>query len=146
MTEKFILDTDILLNAYLAKMPYHKQVSEWLENTINGGHSILLTVPVMTNFFEITTSEKMMENVFSVKEVLEIFTELFRYPTIDIFQSSKTHFMDLWKFLEDRRSFDSESLEKADLAVAALSSGATITTCDKKFPRIPFVKIFNPLE
>jgi len=139
-----LLDSNILLYAHCREMPHHKKISSWLTTAAGDGIPLLLTETTILSLFRIGSNAKILTDPLSFSEIGEIIKNLLTNAEASIFRSTGEHFVRLAEFGK-KHGVQANLTMDAHLAVVALSTGATVATCDRDFKKFPFVKIINPV-
>ncbi len=138
-----LLDSNVLLYAHFEEMPQHQKVSGWLTETVNKRIPLLLTESTILSLFRIGSNAQILTTPLSFAEIGEIIENLLTNADASIFRATSEHFARLAEF-GARHGVRGNLTMDAHLATVALSTGATIATCDKDFKKFPFVKTINP--
>src|SRR5688500_10854034 len=141
----YLPDINILIYAKMSGMPEHKKAYAWLDQTLKDPNSsLLLSETTLLSFLRIATNAKVFDPPLSYAEAITFTSGMLKWTNTLVFQPSVEHFIEVAKFMKQFR-FASNLTMDAHLAVAALSTGATLVTRDGDFDRIPYLKLINPV-
>ena len=142
----YLLDSNILLYAKMSSIPENLLVSEWLEEVVsNPNNTINVCETSILSFLRIATNDKIFNPGLTSDETEKFLDSFLSEPNVNLVYSSKTHYLELTKLM-DKYDFRGNLVMDANLAVFALSIGATLVTQDKDFAKIPYLKTLNPLK
>lgn len=138
-------DLNILLYAYDADSPFHKDAKEWLEKTLSGSEPVALSWHTIIGFLRIGTNPRVFKMPLTVTEAIEIVEQWLACPAVKIALPGKRH----WEILQDMLNtgqITGNLVSDAHLAALAIERNATLITTDNDFARFGSrLKINNPL-
>jgi toxin-antitoxin system PIN domain toxin len=142
----YLLDSNILLYAKMDSMPEHKIVSKWLEEVVsNQNNTISVCETSLLSFLRIATNEKVFQPVLPMPEAESFISSFLGRANVNLLHPPANHFLEVIKLM-GKLNLRGNLVMDVHLAVLALTTGATLATRDKDFAKIPYLKIFNPLD
>ena len=139
-----LLDANILLYAVNRGAVEHERVKPWLEAAINGDETIGLAWIVLLAFLRLTTRPGVFEKPLSLAKAISHVDEWIAQPNVRLIVESDEHWLHLQTMLRQVGTVANRTTD-AHLAAIALSTGASVASCDSDFQRFPQIKCENPL-
>lgn len=139
-----LVDSNILLYAYVPSSKYHEAARMWLETTFSKREPVGLSWVVILAFLRISTNQRVLQHPFSVTEAAAIVSGWLERPMVTVLSAGNRH----WQILRDllvEGQAPGPLTTDAHLAALCIEHGATLATIDRDFARFPGLRSFNPL-
>lgn len=142
----YLLDSNILLYAKMDAVPEHETVSKWLEIAVSErGNEIFISETSILSFLRIATNEKVFKPPLPTAEAGKFIEALLGRQNVHLLNPAPDHFAEVVNMMS-RHSLSGNLVMDVHLAALALSIGATLVTRDRDFAKIPYLKVYNPLQ
>ncbi len=140
-----ILDANVLLYAYNADSPQHKQISRWLSKLLKSGETIGLPWVTVWTFIRISTNPRLWTSPRTASETFAIVREWRAQPGVVAVSPGPLHAEILEKLVCD---FGTSGPLVTDAVIAALAieHGSSLASTDQDFRRFPNLRWINPLS
>lgn len=137
-------DVNLLVYAYNATAPYHRQAAGWWQNTINSADPVGVCWPVLQSFVRLLSGRSIVTSPYPLEELFQLCQEWWDHRVQLIGPSVNTLgiFQDLCLRYQTVGASSSDSL----IAAFALEHRARLATNDTDFLRFTELKTFNPLK
>ncbi len=141
-----LLDSNILLYAFIDATPQHIKARRWLETAIEDNFEPLaVSWTVILAFIRISTNNKVFTPSLNTSQVEEILRPFLDHTNVRIIDPLNDHFPRLLSVMKEGQALAALTMD-AHLATLALEHGAKIATTDRDFSRFQGVKIIDPLK
>jgi hypothetical protein len=139
-----IIDVNILLYVVNGDAPEHKTIRPWWDEALLGNDFIGLAWITLAGFIRIATNPKSFAKPLTAADALDRVDAWLTHPNVRIVYESDRH----WKIMRgllDTVGTAANLTTDAHLAALAITSNATIASCDGDFRRFTTVRWENPL-
>jgi uncharacterized protein len=140
-----LVDTNLLVYAYVVSLPQHQATVNWLDSQLNGNNIVALPWPSLLSFTRLVTNPRVFERPALVKSAWAQVEKWLDSPSVRIATPGDRHrgiLAELVKNSVDR----SDLVPDAHLAAIAIENGFTLCSSDRDFARFPGLKWQNPLD
>lgn len=137
-------DVNLLIYAADASSPDHEPARRWLEAELSGTETFAFTWVALLAFIRLTTSHRVFERPFSVRDVLDIVDGWLAQPPVTVIGPTERHPAVLRELLEPVGAAGNLTTD-AHLAAVAIEHGAVLCSADRDFARFSGLKWVNPL-
>jgi uncharacterized protein len=140
-----LVDTNLLVYAYVVSLPQHQAAVSWLDSHLNGNNIVGLPWLSLLSFTRLVTNPRVFERPALVKSAWAQVEKWLDCPSVKIAIPGDRHrgiLAELVKNSVDR----SELVPDAHLAAIAIENGFTLCSSDRDFARFPGLKWQNPLD
>ena len=140
-----LVDTNLLVYAYVVSLPQHQATVSWLDSQLNGNNIVALPWPCLLRFTRLVTNPRIFERPALVKSAWAQVEKWLDCPSVKIPTPGDRHrgiLAELVKNSVDR----SDLVPDAHLAAIAIENGFTLCSSDRDFARFPGLKWQNPLD
>jgi uncharacterized protein len=139
-----IVDTNLLVYAYVPALPQHAAARRWLEQTLTEDESVGLAWASVLGFVRVVTSPRIFRVPLLVDRAVAVVDDWFQQQSVEIIQPTPRHWPTLREMLTKGQAGGSMTTD-AHVAALAVEHGATVYTTDRDFLRFPGVRVVNPL-
>ena len=139
-----LVDANLLIYAVNRDAPNHLKAKQWLEQTVSGSETVLLTWNVLLAFVRITTKSGLFHSSLNVATAFGVIEAWTSQPSVTIAGPGPNHMRSLRDLLLSTGTGGNLSSD-AHLAAIAIERGATLYTTDNDFSRFPGLSWRNPL-
>ncbi len=140
-----VLDANILLYAYGAGSPRHKQARAWLEKVLSGAEPVGLPWPSLTAFIRIATNPRLPGFRRSIEEVSRTVDEWLEQPNVRVLTPGDDHWLLFRRMIVEGQA-SGPLVSDAQLAALTIEYGGVLHTTDRDFARFPGLRWKNPLS
>jgi toxin-antitoxin system PIN domain toxin len=140
-----IPDLNILLYAFNASAPLHRQAAEWWEDQLGTGSLVGIPWVVLLGFLRLLSGRQLVERPYRIDELFQIVEQWFSFPSVRLLTATPRTL----EIIADicRRSHISGSLlTDACIAAQVLEHRGTLLTNDSDFSAFPEVPRRNPFD
>lgn len=139
-----IVDTNLLVYAYVPALEQHAAARRWLEQTLTEEESVGLAWASVLGFVRVVTSARIFRVPLLIDRAVAIVDEWLQQQSVEIIQPTPRHWSTLREMLTKGQAGGPMTTD-AHLATLAVEHGATVFTTDRDFLRFPGVRVVNPL-
>lgn len=139
-----ILDANILLYAYQADSPQHRDAADWLNALFAGPETIGLPWLTIWAFLRISTNPRAWPSPMPVATALHHVREWLEQPGVIAVGPGPRHLELLDSVATDGRAVG-PLFSDAVLAALAIENGATLASTDRDFSRFSGLNWINPI-
>ena len=140
-----VLDANLLLYAYGAGSPRHKQARAWLEKVLSGAEPVGLPWQSLTAFIRIATYPRLPGFCRSIEEVSRTVDEWLEQPNVRVLTPGDDHWLLLRRMIVEGQA-SGPLVSDAQLAALTIEYGGVLHTTDRDFARFPGLRWKNPLS
>ncbi len=142
-----IVDTNILLYAYVPRLEQHRVAAQWMEETLSsGGNSIGIIWQVATAFLRLSTNKRIFESPLEIAMAKSYLDEIFAHPLVSQVGPTERHWNIYSSILIEQR-LAGDIVMDAHIAAVAIEHNAIVATTDKHFRQFTgYVKVIYPLS
>jgi toxin-antitoxin system PIN domain toxin len=140
-----VIDTNLLVYAYVPSLEQHAAARRWLEQTLSDDESVGLAWSSVLGFVRIVTSPRVFRVPLPVDRAVSIVDEWLQQQTVELVLPTPRHWTTLREMLVEGQVSGALAGD-AHLAALAREHGATVYTNDRDFMRFPGVRMVNPLR
>jgi hypothetical protein len=138
-------DTNILVYAHRASMPWHDRAIGCVEAALTGPTEIGLCWPVLHEFLAVVTNPRIFGDPTTTDEAFDQITHWLSSPRSRLLGESSGHLDTLHALLIGGR-VTSGAIHDARIAALCLDHGVSeLLTADRDFTRFPTLRVRNPL-
>jgi uncharacterized protein len=139
-----VLDVNILLYAYGAASPRHREARAWLEKVFSGAEPVGLPWQTLAAFIRIVTNPRLPGFRRSAEEALRVVDEWLEQPNVRALVSGDQHWS-LFRRMIIEGQASGPLVSDAQLAAVTIEYGGVLYTTDRDFARFPGLRWMNPL-
>ena len=139
-----IIDTNLLVYAYVPALAQHAGAKRWLEQTLTEDESVGLAWASVLGFVRVVTSPRIFRVPLLLDRAVAVVDEWFQQQSVEIVLPTPRHWTTLRELLVSGQAGGPMTTD-AHVAALALEHGATVYTTDRDFLRFAGVRIVNPL-
>jgi uncharacterized protein len=140
-----IPDINLLIYAYDAASPFHRNAAEWWTSCLSETAPVGLPWLVILGFIRIATNARSFADPLTAEEALTHVASWLERPNVRIVDPGPRHAELLFGFLRTEGKAGNLTGD-AHLAALAIESRAIIHTADTDFLRFSGVRCHNPLN
>ena len=140
-----VLDANILLYAYGAGSPHHKEARAWLEKVLSGAEPVGLPWQSLTAFIRIATNPRLPGFRRSIEEVSCTVDQWLEQPNVRALTPGDDHWLLLRRMIVEGQA-SGPLVSDAQLAALTIEYGGVLHTTDRDFARFPGLRWKNPLS
>lgn len=140
-----IPDINILVYAYDADAPHHRDALAWWEDTLSGSHQVGMPWLVVLGFLRITTHRRILRKPMIVTEAVKAVRSWLDHPDVQIVTPGERHGEILFELLTQLGTAGNLTTD-AHLAALAIEYHAELVSADVDFARFPGLRWFNPVR
>ncbi len=138
-------DINLLVYAYDADAPHHKDARAWLEDTLSGTHPVGMPWLVVLGFIRIMTHRRILRKPMTVTESVKAVCTWLEHPMVEIVTPGERHAEILFDLLTHLGTAGNLTTD-AHLAALAIEYDAELVSADADFSRFPGLRWFNPVK
>ena len=139
-----IVDTNLLIYAYVPALPEHASAKRWLEETLTADESVGLAWVSVLGFVRVVTNPRIFRVPLLLDRAVAVVDEWFQQQSVEVVLPTPRHWSTLREMLTVGQASGALTTD-AHLAALAVEHGATLYTTDRDFSRFPGVRVVNPL-
>lgn len=139
-----LVDANLLIYAYVRKMPEHDRACSWLEERLNDTPPVGLPWPSLLAFLRLVTNPRLFDRPPSIGEAWKQVELWLGAECAWIPLPTEAHQRVLAGYLPACGA--SNNVPDAHLAALATEHGLTLHSADRGFARFPGLRWKNPLE
>lgn len=138
-------DTNLLVYAFNASAPLHKQASKWWSELLNGPRPVGVCWPVLQGFVRLLTSRRVVSDPYAAHEMFDLMDEWWKRPNVRRLEAGGSVFDVYRRLVVEHRLAGSDTTD-ALIAAHAIAEGGTLHTNDAGFSRFSELRHRNPLR
>jgi toxin-antitoxin system PIN domain toxin len=139
-----IVDTNLLIYAYVPSLEQHAAAKRWLEETLTADESVGLAWVSVLGFVRVVTSPRIFRVPLLLDRAVAVVDEWFQQQSVEVVLPTPRHWSTLREMVTVGQAGGNLATD-AHLAALAIEHGATLYTTDRDFSRFPGVRVVNPL-
>jgi uncharacterized protein len=139
-----LIDTNLLVYAYVPALADHAAARRWLEQTLTDDEAVGLAWATVLGFVRVVTNPRIFKVPLLLDSAVEVVDAWLQQQAIELVLPTPRHWTTLREMLITGQAGGSMTTD-AHLAALAREHGATIYTTDRDFQRFPDVRVVNPL-
>jgi toxin-antitoxin system PIN domain toxin len=139
-----IVDTNLLVYAYVSALPQHAAAKRWFEQTLGEDESVGLAWISVLGFVRVVTNARIFRVPLRIDRAAAVVDEWLQQQAVELIAPTPRHWPTLRELLVNGQA-SGPMTSDAHLAALALEHGATIYTTDRDFARFAGVRVVNPL-
>ncbi len=139
-----VLDVNILLYAYGAASPRHREARAWLEKVFSGAEPVGLPWQTLAAFIRIVTNPRPPGFRRSAEEALRVVDEWLEQPNVRVLVSGDQHWSLFRRMIVEGQA-SGPLVSDAQLAAVTIEYGGVLYSTDRDFARFPGLRWMNPL-
>lgn len=140
-----IIDTNLLVYAYVPALPQHPVARRWFEQTLTEDESVGLAWTSVLGFVRVVTNPRIFRVPLLIDRAVAVVDSWFQQPSVEIIQPTPRHWSTLREMLTKGKAGGPLTTD-AHLATLAVEHGATVFSTDRDLLRFPGIRVINPLE
>lgn len=140
-----VLDVNLLLYAYGAASPHHKEARVWLERIFSDAEPVGLPWQTIGAFIRIVTNPRLPGFRRSVEEAAQVVDEWMEQPNVRVLAPGENHWP-LFRQMIVEGQAPGPLITDAQLAALTIEYGGVLHTTDRDFARFPGLRWKNPLR
>lgn len=138
-------DTNLLIYAFNASAPHHREAAAWWEEEVNSGAPVGVCWPVFQGFIRLLSGRHIVEEPYSAGELFAIAEEWWERPGVRLLSPSQDTYR-IFRELMETCSIAGSAATDALIAAFALEHRGRLHSNDTDFLRFPGLKVVNPLS
>ncbi len=138
-------DVNVLIYAYNASAPLHREAVKWWEGHVNDGSSIGVCWPVFQGFVRLLGGRHVVAEPYSAQELFGIADEWWARPSVRLLSATE-HTYSYFRRLMETYDLSGSMATDALIAAFALEHRGTLATNDTDFLRFRELSVVNPFE
>ena len=139
-----IVDTNLLIYAYVPALEEHAAAKRWFEETLSADESVGLAWVSVLGFIRVVTNPRIFRVPLLLDKAVAVVDEWFQQQSVEVVLPTPRHWSTLRDMLTEGQASGALTTD-AHLAALSLEHGATLYTTDRDFSRFPGVRVVNPL-
>ena len=139
-----IVDTNLLIYAYVPSLADHAHAKKWLEETLTADESVGLAWVSVLGFIRVVTNPRIFRVPLLLDRAISVVDEWFQQQSVEVVLPTPRHWSTLREMLSVGQAGGALTTD-AHLAALTIEHGATLYTTDRDFSRFPGVRVVNPL-
>ena len=139
-----IIDTNLLVYAYVPALEQHAAAKRWLEQTLTEEESVGLAWVSVLGFLRVVTNPRIFRVPLLMERGVAVVDMWFEQQAVEIILPTPRHWTALREMLTMGQASGALTTD-AHLAALAIEHGATVYSTDRDFLRFPGVRVVNPL-
>jgi toxin-antitoxin system PIN domain toxin len=139
-----VIDTNLLVYAYVPSLPQHSAARRWFEETLSDDEAVGLAWSCVLGFIRIVTNPRVFRVPLPMDRAVTIVDEWLQQPSVELVSPTPRHWTALREVLVAGQA-SGPMASDAHIAALAREHGATVYTTDRDFLRFPGVRVINPL-
>jgi toxin-antitoxin system PIN domain toxin len=139
-----IVDTNLLVYAYVPALPQHAPARLWFERTLTEDESVGLAWVSVLGFVRVVTNPRIFRVPLLMERAVSVVEEWFQQQAVEVILPTPRHWTTLRDMLTTGKAAGSLATD-AHLATLAIEHGATVYTTDRDFLRFPGIRVVNPI-
>jgi uncharacterized protein len=139
-----IVDTNLLVYAYVPALPQHAAARLWFEQTLTQDESVGLAWVSVLGFIRVVTNPRIFRVPLLTERAVTVVEEWFQQQAVEVILPTPRHWTTLREMLTIGKAGGSLTTD-AHLATLAIEHGATVYTTDRDFLRFPGIRVVNPI-
>ena len=139
-----IVDTNLLVYAYVPALAHHAAARRWLEQTLTEDEAVGLAWASVLGFVRIVTNPRVFRVPLPLERAVTVVDEWLQQQSVELVLPTPRHWTALREMLVSGQA-GGPLASDAHLAALAREHGAVIYTTDRDFVRFPGVRVVNPL-
>lgn len=140
-----IIDTNLLVYAYVPALPHHSAAKRWLERTLTEDESVGLAWVSLLGFVRVVTNPRIFRVPLLIDRAVAVVDSWLQQQSVEIIQPTPRHWSTLREMLTKGQAGGALTTD-AHLATLGVEHGATVYSTDRDLLRFAGVKVINPLE
>jgi toxin-antitoxin system PIN domain toxin len=140
-----VLDANILLYAYGAASPRHKEARAWLEEVLSSAEPVGLPWQTLAAFIRIVTNPRLPGFRRSTEEASRAVDEWLEQPNVRVLVPGDQHWSQFRRMIIEGQA-SGPLVRDAHLAALTIEYGGVLYTADRDFARFPGLRWTNPLS
>jgi hypothetical protein len=139
------LDTNILVYAHRADLPWHEQAITVMDAALSGSEEVALCWPVLQEFLAVVTNARAFVESTPPQIAFDQAEHWMASPRAVMLTETRQHLVTLRR-LAERGRVSGGALHDARIAAICLDHGVReLWTADRDFTRFPELSVRNPL-
>lgn len=139
-----IVDTNLLVYAYVPALEQHAAARRWFEQTVSEDESVGLAWVSVLGFVRVVTNPRIFRVPLLIDRAIAIVDDWFQQQSVEIILPTPRHWATLRDMLTKGQAGGPMTTD-AHLAALATEHGATVYTTDRDFLRFPGIRVVNPI-
>ncbi len=136
---------NLLVYAYDADAPHHKDARAWLEDALSGTRPVGMPWLVVLGFIRIMTHRRILRKPMTVTESVKAVCAWLEHPLVEIVTPGERHAEILFDLLVKLGTAGNLTTD-AHLAALAIEYDGQLVSADADFARFPGLRWFNPVK
>lgn len=136
-------DANVLIYAFNASAPLHKEAAGWWEEQVNAARPIGICWPVFQAFVRLLTSRTIVERPYTAGQLFDLAEEWWERPTVRLLAPSSETYR-LFRELVQTYKLSGGATTDALIAAFALEHSGRIISNDTDFLRFSELTVENP--
>ena len=137
-------DVNVLLLAFRADSPHHREARAWLETVVNGDAAYGISPQVLSSLIRIATHPRIFRNPSTLAETVGFCNVLLDQPHCQIIRPGPRHW-NVFTSLCRRSRAKGNLVPDAWFAALAIEAGCEWITIDRDFARFEGLRWRDPL-
>lgn len=139
-----LIDTNLLVYAYVPALEQHPAARRWFEKTISEDEAVGLAWVSVLGFLRVVTNPRIFRVPLRVDRAVAVVDEWLEQQAVEIVLPTPRHWSTLRGLLVEGQAGGALTTD-AHIAALSIEHGATVYTTDRDFMRFSNVRAVNPL-
>ena len=140
-----VLDANLLVYAYLALSPFHREAKTWMESVLSSGQPVGLPWQTAGAFLRLITNPKVIGERVTTEDATALLDQWIAQPNVRMLAPGEHHWPLLRQMITAGQAHG-PLITDAQLAALTIEHGGVLHTTDRDFARFPGLRWKNPLE
>ncbi len=138
-------DTNILIYAFNASVPQHRQAASWWEEAVNSGSLIGVPAVVFLSFVRLLTGRQIVDNPYTAEQLFGLTDEWWERPSVRLLHTTEKTF-GLFRTLVEKYNLSGSATSDALIAAFVVEHRGLLISNDTDFLRFKEIKVENPFD
>ncbi len=139
-----LVDTNLLVYAYVSSLDQHAAARRWFEHTISQDEAVGLAWVSVLGFLRVVTNPRIFRVPLRIDRAVAVVDEWLEQQAVEIVLPTPRHWSTLRGLLTEGQAGGPLTTD-AHVAALSIEHGAVVYTTDRDFTRFPGVRAVNPL-
>ena len=142
-----VVDTNILVYAADADLPWHEEAHDWIERRRSEPDAWYVTWSILYEFMRVTTHPRVMRKPWKAAQAMTFLSALLASPGLSVLVATERHADVAAQVVAELPWLAGNLIHDAHTAILMREHGVSrICTRDADFHRFPFVQVVDPLR
>jgi toxin-antitoxin system PIN domain toxin len=140
-----VLDANLLVYAYDALSPKHREALDFLERVLSGDELVGIPWQTVSAFLRIVSNPRLFQHSRTIEQAVKVIEFWLEQPNVRLLSPGDQHWSILRKVLIDGQ-VRGPLVSDAQLAALTMEYGGVLYSTDRDFARFAGLRWKNPLE